>query len=190
MKKQTLWLAGLFAFIALVLNFQFALAHEGIAAGDYEIVFGWASEPPIAGQPNGIVIHVTDNSTGEEQPVEDVSSLIVTLSYGGQSKELEFEALGEHNPGEFQAPVLPTIPGKYTLHFGGTLGDTDVDAEVEPEEVQPVETLQFPVEENAASTEQAGQSTDLGMLNWLTYLSLLVGLIALVLAVMALRRAR
>lgn len=190
MKKQTLWLASLFAFIALVLNIQFVLAHESITAGDYEIVYGWASEPPVAGQPNGIEIHVTDNRTGEAQPVEDVSSLIVTLSYGGQSKELEFEALGEHNPGEFQAPVLPTIPGKYTLHFGGALGDMDVDAEVEPEEVQPAETLQFPVEANTASTEQAGQSVDLGMGNWLTYLSLLVGLIALVLSVMALRRAR
>jgi hypothetical protein len=188
MKKQTL-LAGLFAFIALIINFQFVLAHESIAAGDYEIVYGWVSEPPVAGQPNGIEIHVTDNSSGEAQPVEDVSSLIVTLSYGGQSKELAFEPLGEHNPGEFEAPVLPTIPGQYTLHFGGTLGDTDVDAEVEPEEVQPVETLQFPVEANT-TTEQAGQSNDLGMLNWLTYLSLLIALIALVLAVMALRRAR
>ena len=187
MKKQTLWLAGLLAFIALVLNFQFALAHEGITVGDYEIEFGWLNEPPVTGQSNAVVVNV---STTSGEPVEDVSSLTVNISYGGQEKALTLQPLDEHSPGHFIAPVLPTIPGKYTLHFGGTLGDTDVNAEVEPEEVQPVETIQFPVEENAASTEQAGQSTDLGMLNWLTYLSLLVGLIALVLAVMALRRAR
>jgi hypothetical protein len=66
------------------------------------------------------------------------------------------------------------------------LGDTAVKAEVEPEEVQPADTLQFPSEASAAAT---GQSADLGMMNWLIYLSLLIGLTALILGVMALRKA-
>jgi hypothetical protein len=175
-------MAALLAFIALVLNIQFAFAHESITAGDYEIVYGWVSEPPVAGQPNGIEIHVTDNSTGQAQPVEDVSSLIVTLSYGSQSKELEFEALGEHNPGEFQAPVLPTIPGKYTLHFGGALGDTDVNAEVEPEEVQPADTLEFP---NVDTTQP--EATSFGRTEWLAIAGLVSGLAALILSLLNMR---
>ena len=185
MKRQTLWLAGLLAFITLVLNFQVVWAHKSISAGDYEIVYGWVSEPPVAGQPNGIEIHVTDNSSGESQPVEDVSSLIVTLSYGGQSKELEFEALGEHNPGEFQAPVLPTVPGKYTLHFGGTLGDMDVNGEVEPEEVQPSDTLEFP---SVNSTDQ--ESSAFGTTEWLAIAGLVSGLAGLVLSLLNMRRSR
>lgn len=107
------------AFIALLFNFQLMLAHEGITVGDYEIVVGWVNEPPVAGQLNGIEIHVSNTSSGEEQPVEDISSLNATISYGGQSKELTFEPAGENAPGEFHAVLLPTIPGQYTVVFGG-----------------------------------------------------------------------
>ena len=96
--------------------------------GDYEIEIGWVNEPPVAGQLNGIEISVSNTSTGEAQPVEDVSSLTVTISYGGQSKELTLEPLGEDTPGQFEAPILPTVPGQYTIAFGGQLGDTAVDA--------------------------------------------------------------
>ena len=66
---------------------------------------------------------------------------------------------------------LPVI-----LLLGGQLDETTfVDVQVEPEEVQPAETLQFPV------SPAAGQNADLGALNWLIYLSLLIGLTALIL---------
>jgi len=116
--------------------------------------------------------------------VEEVSTLTVTVSYGGQSKLLSLQPQGEDTPGEFMAPLLATLPGQYTVILGGTLGDTDISAEVEPEEVGSADALQFP------STAPAGQDANLGMMNWLIYLSLLIGLIALVLAVMGLRRPR
>src|SRR5262245_33558664 len=108
MKKNKLWLASLISAIALTLSFQLALAHESVTAGDYEIEVGWLNEPPIAGQMNGIVVNVTNTAGGDEQPVEDVSSLTVTISYGGQSKVLALQPLGEDTPGQFVAPVLPT----------------------------------------------------------------------------------
>jgi len=182
MNKRIYWFAGLIAVIALVLNFQLALAHESITVGDYTLEIGWLTEPPIVGQRNAIVVNVSTTSDG--QPVEDVSALTLTISYGGQSKELTLQPLGEDTPGQFVAPVLPTVAGQYTIQLGGRLGDTAVDAEVELEEVQPADTLQFP------SVQSAEQSADLGMMNWLIYLSLMIGLIALVLGVMALRRVR
>ncbi len=118
------------------------------------------------------------------QPVEDVSNLTVNISYGGQNKTLTLQPLGEETPGQFIAPILPTVAGQYTVKLGGTLGDTAVDADVEPEEVQSADKLQFP------STTSEEQSANLGMMNWLIYLSLLIGLIALVLGVMALRKSR
>jgi hypothetical protein len=180
MNTKLFMAACLLALIALLTGYQTALAHETITAGDYEIEIGWLSEPPVVGQQNAIVVNVSDMSTAEARPVEDVSSLTVTLSYGGQSKTLTLAPLGEDTPGQFVAPVLPTIPGQYTLILGGKLGDTAVDAQVEPEEVAPADTLEFP--------SAAPQSADLGLMNWLIYLSLLIGLIALVLGVMALRR--
>ena len=183
MKRQTLSLAGLFAFIALLLNFQLALAHESITVGDYTLEIGWLNEPPVAGQSNAIVVHVSTTSDG--QPVEDVSSLTIAISYGDQTKTLTLEPLDEHSPGQFTAPLVPTIPGQYTVYFGGKIAETTfVDVFVEPEEVQRADTLQFP------TVDPAQQTMDSGMVNWLLYLSLLIGMIALVLAVMALRRAR
>lgn len=184
MNKKAFWMAGLISLTALVLNFQLAFAHETITVGDYEIEIGWSNEPPVVGQQTAIALNVSDTSSGEAQPVEDVSSLTVAISYGGQSKTLTLEPLGEDTPGQFVAPILPTVPGQYTVTLGGKLGDTAVDAQVEPEEVQPADTLQFP------ATESTQQSADSGLTHWLIYLSLLIGLIALGLGMSALRKAR
>lgn len=179
MNKRSFIAACLTAFILVLLNFQLASAHESITVGDYTVEIGWLSEPPIVGQQNAIVVNVSTTSDG--QPVEDVSTLTVTISYGGQNKTLTLQPLGEDTPGQFVAPVLPTVPGEYTVILGGTLGDTAVDAETHVEEIQPADTLQFP----SVNSEQ--QSVDLGVMHWLIYLSLMIGMIALILSVMALR---
>ena len=179
MNKKNFTAACLGALILLILNFQLALAHESITVGKYTVEIGWLSEPPIVGQQNAIVVNVS--TTADQQPVEDVSTLTVTISYGGQNKTLTLQPLGEDTPGQFVAPVLPTVPGEYTVILGGTLGDTAVDAETQVEEVQPAATVQFP----SVNSEQ--QSADLGVMHWLIYLSLMIGMIALILSVMALR---
>jgi hypothetical protein len=182
MKKRFFVTASLLALIALLTSYSIAFAHESVTVGDYTIEIGWASEPPIVGQQNAIVVNVS--TTSDEQPVEDVSALTVAVSYGGQNKTLTLQPLGEDTPGQFVAPILPTVPGQYTVSLGGKLGDTDVKVDVEPEEVAAADVLQFP---SATSGEQGA---NLGMMNWLLYLSLLIGLIALVLGVMALRKSR
>jgi len=179
MDTRKLFVACLICLIILVFNFQLVLAHEEITIGDYTLAIGWLSEPPIAGQQNAIIVNVAG---ADGQPVEDVSGLTVTVSYGGQDKALTLQPLGEDTPGQFVAPILPTIPGQYTIKLGGILEDTAADAEVEPEEVESVDTLQFP------SVAAANESTSAGMTNWLVYVSLLIGLVALVLAVMALQK--
>ena len=182
MNKKKLWIASLTSLIALVLNFQLALAHESVTVGDYEIEYGWLNEPVIVGQMNAFIMIVSDTSSGEAQPVEDVSGLTVTVSYGGQNKTLTLQPLGEDTPGQFVAPILPTIPGQYALIFGGKLGDTDVNnVEVEPEEVETADTIQFPL---VASTGTGAETS------WLTWLSLFIGLIALGLGMMAVRKTR
>lgn len=181
--KRSLWLAGLLAFLAFAFPIQQAHAHESVTVGDYEIVVGWGTEPPLVGQMNAIEIHVSNTSTGAEQPVEDISSLIVTMSYGGQEKTLTFEPLGGEDPGSFEAPILPTVAGEYELHFGGSLGDTAVNAETPVEEVQPAETLAFP---NVNAQQPATSS--FGAIGWLAIAGFMSGLAGLILSVINLRK--
>ena len=182
MKMSVIGAAALSALIALALSFQLVLAHESIIVGDYEIEIGWLSEPPVAGQMNGFEISVSNTSSGTAEPVDDISLLVVTVSYGGQSKELTLEPMGEDAPGQYEVSMLPTVAGQYTVAFSGQLGDTPVDVHAEPEEVSPADTFQFP------SDESSDQSANVGTTNWLIYLSLLIGLIALGLGVSALRK--
>ena len=182
MNKKLYFPACLIALITLFFGHQTAYAHESITVGDYEIEIGWLSEPPVAGQLNGFEISVSTTGSGTAQPVEDISSLIVTVSYGGQSRQLTLEPTGNDTPGQYEVSMRPTVPGQYTVAFSGQLGDTPVEAHAEPEEVSPADTIQFP------SVEDAGQSANAGATNWLIYLSLLIGLIALGLGVSALRK--
>jgi hypothetical protein len=184
MNKTFLRRASILSFFFLVFSSQTALAHESITVGDYELELGWADEPPIAGQKNGVVISVFDLSSGEALPVKDVSLLEVTISYGGQSKALLLQALGEDSPGQYMAPILPAVPGEYTILLGGQLGDTAVDAEIHPEEVQPAEVLQFPRLEDSEQTVSSETTS------WLTWLAILLGFAGAALGASAHRRAR
>ena len=142
MNKKLYLPALLITLIAILMSYQIALAHESITVGDYTLEVGWLSEPPIVGQQNAIVVNVS--TTSDKKPVEDVSGLTVTISYGGQNKTLTLQPLGEDTPGQFVAPILPTVPGQYTVDLAGKLGNTDVKADVQPEEVQSADMLQFP----------------------------------------------
>jgi hypothetical protein len=180
MNKGIFWLASLITFVAIILNFQLALAHESITIGDYTIEIGWLNEPPIVGQHNAIVVNVSTIS--DDQPVEDVSALTVTVSYGGQNKSLSLQPLSQDTTGQFIAPIIPTFPGEYMVILGGQLGDTNIEGEVHPEEVASADILQFPI---VGSSEQGASSETR---DWLVYSSILIGLIALVLAVGANRK--
>src|SRR5258706_2700586 len=134
--------ATLFALIALVLTFGIALAHTSVHAGNYEIEVGWVDEPPVIGQRNAIVVNVADTTATDA--VVDVSKLVVSVTYGGESKTLELQPLSEDATNQYIAPILPTIPGQYSVHLSGKLGDTDVNADVQPEEVASTDKLAFP----------------------------------------------
>ena len=183
MKKRILWLVVLFVFLALILNVQSALAHESITVGDYTLEVGWLTEPPIVGQHNAIVVHVS--TTSDEQPVEDIASLTLTISYGGQDKTLTLEPLDEHSPGQFAAAVLPTVPGEYEVRFGGSLGDTTVDVETHVEEVQPTDTLAFPKVDSAQS-----EAASFGRTEWLAIAGLVSGLAGLIISLLTMRNRR
>jgi hypothetical protein len=159
-------------------------AHTTVTNGPYNVEIGWLDEPPIVGQMNAIVMNLS-SSDGQSTPVtESISGLTLTVSYGGQSKVLTLQPLGEDTPGQYVAPILPTVAGLYTVDVNGTLGTTTVSVQVQPEEVQAPESVQFP-QATAAST-----GSSLGPAGWLALAGLVVALAALVLALLSLRKLR
>ena len=173
-------LALLLAFIGAGL----ASAHTTVTNGPYNVEIGWLDEPPIVGQMNAIVMNLS-SSDGKSTPVTDpITGLTLTVSYGGQNKILTLQPLGEDTPGQYIAPILPAVAGLYTVDVTGKLGTTDVKVEVQPEEVQAPDSVQFPI----VSAGSSGNS--FGLTGWLALAGLVIALAALALAVLALRKSR
>lgn len=138
--------------LALVLMVAPTLAHEHRQVGDFELTFGWRVEPAYAGMMNGPEISLAlaseghgetssghgeeegDHEEGEEhghdEAAIDFATLEVNLqaevSFGDQTTTVIFRAVRDE-PGHYIADLLPTLPGDYTFHVTGTIGDLAVD---------------------------------------------------------------
>ena len=171
------------AVLLALLSAGFVFAHTTVTNGPYNVEIGWLVEPPITGQMNAIVMNLS-TSDGSSTPVTtSISGLSLKVSYGGQSKVLTLQPLGEDTPGQYVAPMLPTVAGLYTVDVTGTLGTTVVNVEVQPEEVQAPDSVQFP---NAAS---ASSGSSFGLAGWLASGALVIALAALVVAFLGQRRS-
>ncbi len=175
--------ACLFAMELAWFSTNLVSAHQTVTAGPYNVEIGWLDEPPIVGQMNAIVMNLS-TSDGKSTPVtEAITGLTLTVSYGGQSKILTLQPLGEDTPGQYVAPILPAVAGLYTVDVTGKLGTTDVKVEVQPEEVQAPDSVQFP----QVATSSGGSS--FGPAGWLAITGLVIGLAALILAALKLRKS-
>jgi hypothetical protein len=131
--------ALLFVIALAAIGARPALAHERVEIGPYVIVVGWQQEPPLVGQLNALRLEIGQGET----PLEGAEgTLEVTLEYAGQTFTGNLSPAGE--PGVYTVAILPTVRGQYTMRLGGTLGETAVEAAVEPEEVLPPAALAFP----------------------------------------------
>lgn len=142
------------AALGLIQTTQSALAHTRVEVGPYAIVVGWLQEPPIVGERNALTIEITEN----EQPVIDAeASLDVEVLYAGRTWRVNMNPTT--TPGLYTATLFPTVRGVYTTRLFGTLGSTDVDVQVDPEEVLPASNLQFPqaLPDTIALQEQVDQ---------------------------------
>ncbi len=172
---------ALVAVIATLFSVQTALAHTSVHVGNYDIEIGWVDEPPIVGQRNAIVVNVSNTTNANVQV--DVSKLTVDITYGGQTKLLTLQPLSEDTTNRYIAPILPTIPGQYTVQLRGQLDTTDISQDVAPEEVVPADALAFP---NVGETRQNSSTNWIG---WLSIIGLIAGLAGLTLALLAFRKS-
>jgi hypothetical protein len=154
MKIRSIILSAIFLFVLSALSAPI-FAHEGREVAEYELHFGWRVEPAYAGLLNGpevfIAVHQHEGEATPETPV-DISTLEVNLqaevTFGDQTTTLTLRpAWGE--TGHYIAELIPTLPGDYSFHLTGTIGDVAVDeiftsADGEFSSVEPTTDVMFP----------------------------------------------
>jgi hypothetical protein len=110
-----------------------ASAHEQRQVGAYQLTVGWQHEPTYTGVENAVQIFIKDS---KGNPVDDLGnppSLKVQVINGSQTSDpLDLNAsfdpdtgLGTH--GEFDAAIVPTVPGDYTFHLTGSINGQAID---------------------------------------------------------------
>lgn len=124
------------------------LAHGGREVGEYHFTVGFFVEPAYEGQPNGVDLRVVDH---DEEPVEGLAEALqveVRMVDRPETVTLPLRAVF-NQPGRYTADFVPTVPGAYSFHFTGTIGDQAVDETFTSEVdsfsgVKPLADLQFP----------------------------------------------
>lgn len=109
-----------------------AQAHVLKDFGPYSVALGWVHEPTYVGQLNAVQVVIKD---AKGKAVVDLASgdLKVVVSVGGQvSASLDLlntfdPDTGLGIPGDYEAPLVPTVPGDYTFHLTGKIHATAVD---------------------------------------------------------------
>lgn len=172
MFRKALRALAAFAIPTLLIAPLTVSAHETITVGKYAIEYGWLNEPSVVGQPNAVVINIgaaEKSSSTDAGPEVDVSNFKIEVSYGGEMKTLALQPLGEDTPGQFIAPMTPTRAGQFTLKFSGklnseALGETEISAEVQPEDVETADVVQFPRAAAEAQTSPVSPALIVGII--------------------------
>jgi hypothetical protein len=201
-KKRFGRLLGLVLMAALVIPTVTVSAHTRFPAGPYTVEVGWLNEPPVAGQPNAIVVNLSAGDQAQSvantpqpaasqpaAPVKiDYSGLTLQVSYGGQTKMLPLEPQREDTPDNLMGVMTPAVMGKYTVQIrgklNGDLGSTAVSISTQPEEVVGPDAVEFP----NLSAEQAPAQTGSGGMDWMPVAGLAAGALGIILAIIALLR--
>jgi hypothetical protein len=182
---------------ALLFTFdQSATAHGHTDVGDYALVIGFHNEPAYQGEPNGLDLFVTNETTSE--PVNGLEeTLSVEIIYGSSKKELQIEPQFGQD-GAYTAYVIPTETGDYTWHIFGMIEETPVDVSMtsSPDTFSPVEpksSVSFPSTE-ASTGELAAQATSTSSTAQTALvvggIGVVLGLLGLVFGVLGYRAAR
>jgi hypothetical protein len=95
-----------------------ASAHVAKDSGPFRVELGWGVEPPLTGLDNFVQVEVAE-SAGAPVAVP-AGALSVEVAYGASAVTLPLVPAAA--PGELRAELVPTRPGTYAFHVGGTVG--------------------------------------------------------------------
>jgi hypothetical protein len=105
---------------------EVATAHTEETAGPLELEIGFRDEPVYVGVPNAVFLALMK----DDHPVRDIGDpLTVTLGFGDRvSDPIVFDPMEE--PGQFQAPFVPSQAGAYTFTLSGSVDGEVVELSV------------------------------------------------------------
>ncbi len=123
------------AILAVGGNALTASAHAVTHNGPYTAAIGWAAEPAYVGFDNAVEVIVSDQAG---KPVGDLQpgDLKVVVSIGSsRSQSLDLTPTfdpdtGLGTPGDYEAQLIPTVPGAYTFHVTGSVHGQAVDQSI------------------------------------------------------------
>jgi hypothetical protein len=120
-------------------------AHISKTLGNFTVEVGWSNEPPLVGEINNAIVQVNKGTESNSTPVRNaLSEMYVLVKYGGVTKILDFKP-SEQSAGLYQAEMIPTRLGSYSLVLNGTLqGQSIVNAEIPLDDVESKQKLSFP----------------------------------------------
>ena len=146
------------AIAVLVLIPGVASAHAERSVGPFDLEIGFLGEPAYVGVPNAVFL---DLSNGGE-PVTDLGdTLNVTVGFGDQTSDpFLFQPLEE--PGQYQAPFVPSQAGAYTFTLSGSLEGATFDLSLTSgpktfDEVQDLAGATFPPVQAPTNAELASR---------------------------------
>jgi hypothetical protein len=150
MKSRKLLVPVIIALAAVImvpLALHPAEAHTTKVFGNIAIKIGWVNEPPLVGDTNAVQIFIFNGTNPDTSPpISDtgMDNMTAIIQYGGQTKTLPFDA-SDDTPGEYDAAVIPTQPGTYSITIQGTVGGTTIPSTQYPlQEVETKDKYNFP----------------------------------------------
>lgn len=133
-------------------------AHDSETVDDYELTFGGADEPVITGEWMWLELEVVDQ---DDEPVPDQADTLTMDVEHPDGMERNVELAGRHGePAYYEAPVVFTEPGTYTIHIEGTIEDSEVHVHFE-KEVQDRTQLEFPASDRNENQAEADEAASL-----------------------------
>jgi hypothetical protein len=120
-------------------------AHISKTFGNFTVEVGWSNEPSLVGEINNAIVQVNKGTESNSTPVRNaLAEMYILVKYGGVTKTLDFKP-SEQSAGLYQAEMIPTRLGSYSLVLNGTLqGQSIVNAEIPLDDVEGKQKLSFP----------------------------------------------
>ena len=144
--REAILVAGslILAFVFFTSYTHVSFAHTSKTFGNTTIEIGWLTEPPLASDLNSVTVQVNNESNGEQSPVLNaLANLTISAKYGTISKPLDFQP-SPTTDGGYEAKILPTRVGPYTLVAQGDVKGQKVDGEFKIEDVESKSIFSFP----------------------------------------------
>ena len=138
-----------------------AYGHISKQFGPIMVEVGWSNEPSLAGELNNVIVDVnkTTSAGNSTAVINALANVNIVLKYGGVTKQLDFEP-SEQAEGLYQAKLIPTRIGSYSLVLNGTIqGQKIANAEIPLDEVEGKQKLSFP---DSSNTEVTNTNTNIG----------------------------